>query len=153
QEELLRPSAQVLAYKGESINVLAAEPVLPGDKQQAAEVLLTAVRPKPPARWDVNPALERRRQAEDRVANLAGALWNYAAQHDDAVVYDPRTKATRFAPDALDKAVRQLGWGADMLNDPLGGKFTLAGLERLEPGFTAERLARAVTVWRLQSAF
>jgi uncharacterized protein YfaS (alpha-2-macroglobulin family) len=153
QEELLRPSAQVLQYRGESINVLAVEPVLSPERQQGAEVLLTAVRPKPPARWDVNPALERRRLADQRIEQLANALWNYGLQKDDLLIFDEKTKTMRFAPDALAKSLKLLGWNLDMLSDPLGGVYTLADLERLESGFTADRLARAITQTRLQHSY
>src|SRR5205823_6572722 len=56
QEELLKPQAQAVFKPGETIDTLVREPMLADAKQQVAEALLTAVRPKVPPRWDVNPA-------------------------------------------------------------------------------------------------
>src|SRR5262249_37537055 len=46
QEELLKPQVQIKYSAGETIDNLVRQPVLPAPKQQVAEVLLTAVRPK-----------------------------------------------------------------------------------------------------------
>src|SRR5262249_12383123 len=70
QEELPKPQAQIKFSPGEGVDQLIQRPALPAPKQQVAEVLLTAVRPKPPARWDVLPALERRNRYEGQVQQI-----------------------------------------------------------------------------------
>src|SRR5262249_44007449 len=65
QEEFPKPQAQAVFKPGETIDNLVREPVLADAKQQVAEVLLTAVRPKPPARWNVDPVAQRRHQLEE----------------------------------------------------------------------------------------
>ena len=68
QEELLKPQAQVLYKPSETIDTLVRQPALTDGQQQIAEVLLTAVKPKPPARWEVNPVVERRQKMQGQVA-------------------------------------------------------------------------------------
>src|SRR5262249_6398971 len=51
QEELLRPAAQANYRPGENLDTIIRQPELPVAKQQAAQALLTAVRPKPTGRW------------------------------------------------------------------------------------------------------
>jgi uncharacterized protein YfaS (alpha-2-macroglobulin family) len=151
QEELLKP--QVLSYKAaQPIDTLVLQPALAAEQQQAAEVLLTAVRPKAPARWDVEPALERRQRAEAQVAQIGHGLYQYALQHD-FLVYDKQAKAWRFKDRLLQDMAKQYGWGADALLDPVGGKLTLEGLAKIEPGLTPDRLARAVTQARIQNLY
>src|SRR4029077_20827181 len=55
QEELMKPQVQAL-YKPDTVDNIIRQPVLPADKQQIAEVLLTNVHPKVPQRWEVDPA-------------------------------------------------------------------------------------------------
>ena len=49
QEELLHPKASIPYPPSERLEVLALQPGIDAPKQQIAEALLTAVRPKPPA--------------------------------------------------------------------------------------------------------
>src|SRR5207253_9025515 len=51
QEELLKPKTQVIYRPRQTVDGLVRDPQLPADKQQIAEVLLTSIKPKPPARW------------------------------------------------------------------------------------------------------
>ena len=89
QEELLKPQAQVLYKPSETIDTLVRQPALAAGQQQIAEVLLTAVKPKPPARWDVNPVA--RAPAEDRRARsqqIGWAVYNYAQHSKPVLVQD-----------------------------------------------------------------
>lgn len=152
QEELLKPQAQVLQFKSaEPIDVLVREPILADAKQIAAEVLLTAVRPKPPARWEVNPALGRRERAEQQVTQVGWALFN-VGQSQPVVEYDAKAKTTRFDAEVLAKTAKMYGWNEEALKDPFGQKLTLASLAKVEKGFTPQRLAVAITRQRIQNA-
>src|SRR5262249_44396579 len=64
QEELLKPQTQVVYKPATSLDTLVREQDLPATQQQVAQVLLTAVKPKPPSRWEVAPALERRQKIQ-----------------------------------------------------------------------------------------
>src|SRR5262249_5463423 len=88
QEELLKPQAQIAFKPNENIGELIQRPALPAPKQQVAQVLLTAVRPKAPARWDVEPSLQRQQQLENQIARLGGALYSYAVNQRDFLEYD-----------------------------------------------------------------
>ena len=74
QEELLKPQAQVLYRPSEGLDSLVRAPELSAGRQQVAEALLTAVRPKAPARWDVNPVAERRQKNEPNRADRLGRV-------------------------------------------------------------------------------
>src|SRR5207302_8227996 len=73
QEELLRPQAQAVYKPSESIDTLVRETELPPQKQQIAQVLLTSIKPKPPTRWAVEPAFERKQKLETQVQQIGGA--------------------------------------------------------------------------------
>src|SRR5262249_4006711 len=75
QEELLKPQAQAVYKPREKLDDLVRAPNLPDAQQQAAQVLLAAVRPKPPAHWEVNPVAERQRKMEEQIAAIGSALW------------------------------------------------------------------------------
>ena len=106
QEELLEPQAQVLYKPSEGIDALVRQPALTDGQQQIAEALLTAVKPKPPARWDVNPVVERRRKMQNQAAQIGWAVWNYA-QSKPVIVQDKDTKAWSFKPDLLKELADQ----------------------------------------------
>lgn len=152
QEELLKPQAQVVYKPRENIDDLVREEVLPPEKQQVAEALLTAIQPKVPARWEVRPEIQRRQQIEQKVANLGMALYNYG-HNNTFMVKDEKTGKWEFVPDILEKSIKQFGWNEDFLADPMGGKLTLESLAALEKDFTAEHLAGAVTHQRMQNAY
>src|SRR5262249_35731723 len=114
QEELLKPQAQAVFKPGETIPDLVREPVLAAAKQQVAEVLLTAVRPKAPARWSVDPALERRQKLEQKIGQIGGALYHYASGKP-VLVENKKSGGWEFKPGVLDEAVKQSGLGPDAL--------------------------------------
>src|SRR6185369_5093131 len=59
QEELLKPQAQAVYKPADTIDALVLEPGLAAQRQQVAQALLTAVRPRPRAVWVVEPAVTR----------------------------------------------------------------------------------------------
>src|SRR5262249_38939532 len=67
QEELLKPTAQVLYRPQQGLDNLVRQPQLAAPQQQVARVLLTAVQPKLPPRWQVAPDVERRNRYETSV--------------------------------------------------------------------------------------
>lgn len=149
QEELLKPQVEI-HYRPEPIQALIQPPALPPQQQQAAQVLLTAVRPKPPARWEVAPDVERRQQVEGQIQQIGWALYNYAYHAGTVIEYDPRTKHSRFKEGLLAKVPWQQYGNPSALKDPFGNRWTLEALAKVEPHFTADRLGRAVTAGRIQ---
>ena len=57
---------------------LVRQPVLAAPQQQVAQVLLTAVQPPLPARWEVTPAVERQQKLDGQIPQLGWALFQYA---------------------------------------------------------------------------
>ncbi len=150
QEEMLKPQVQILKF--DTVDNLVREPVLAADKQRIAEVLLTAARPKAPARWDVDPAIARRLQAESQIQQIAWAMFNYGhGNNKDAVVVEEKTGKTTFKAGLFADMGKQFGWNDKVLTDPIGGKLTLEGLSKMQPNFTADRLAAAITRERIQN--
>jgi hypothetical protein len=151
QEELLKPQAQVVYKPRDNIDTLVRESDLPAEKQQIAEVLLTAVKPKVPARWEVNPAFERTQKAQAQIAQIGWNLFQYATAQP--VLTSPKDGKVQFQPDLLDKLAKAYGWKAELLTDPVGTPLTLESLARLEKGFNPDALARAITFHRLQQIY
>src|SRR5262249_5317844 len=116
QEELLKPQAQAVYKPSEPIPVLIQQPALPVAKQQIAQALLASVKPKPPARWEVDPAIERRCKVDAQVQQLGWAVFNYAMQHD-AFAYDRNARRWVFRSDLLDQVQKAVMANADMLKD------------------------------------
>jgi hypothetical protein len=150
QEELVKPQAQAVYKPSETINDLVREPILADTRQQIAQVLLAGVKPKPPARWEVDPAVERRRKLEDKIVQIGWALINYASQNKPVVVRDSKTKDVAFKPGLLKELVDNHFLPADALTDPVGGKLTLEDVAKIEKDFTADHLARNLTLQRIQ---
>jgi hypothetical protein len=150
QEELLKPQAQVVYKPGETIDTIVRDPVLPEAKQQIAEVLLTAVRPKVPARWTVDPVTERRQKLEQKVAQIGWTLYSHAFSKP-FMVENKKTGAREFKPGILDEVVKEGQLDQTALTDPVGGKLTLEALAKVEKNFTPDNLARAITAQRMQS--
>jgi hypothetical protein len=150
QEELLKPQTEVLYKPAESIDTLVREPILAADKQQIAEVLLTSVRPKPPARWQVEPAFQRRVKAESQVQVIGMALYQQAWVSDSPVERDAKAKTWHFKAGLLQDAVKANLLQADMLKDPFDNALTLDDLAKLDEQFTPDRLAKAITLGRMQ---
>src|SRR5262249_1410757 len=153
QEELIKPQAQAVYRPSESINTLVREPVLAADKQQIAQVLLTSVKPKVPARWQVAPVLERRQKVEGQIQQVGWALWNHCWNSPSFMEYDKTAKRWSFKPGLLEDIVKANQLNAAMLNDPFGSKWTLDDVARLEKNFDVEHLARGVTLMHMQQVF
>ena len=152
QEELIKPQAQVVYRPNETIDTLVRRPELAADKQQIAQVLLTAVKPKPPARWEVVPDIARRQNVEGQVQQIGLALHGHAVSSKQACVeYDKTAKRWKFRDGLLDELVKAQLMEAQTLTDPFGKKWTLAELGKLEKGFSPDRLARGVTRNRMSS--
>jgi uncharacterized protein YfaS (alpha-2-macroglobulin family) len=152
QEELLKPQVQVLSYTPrEPLDVLVREQVVPADRQQVAEVLMTAIKPKAPPRWQVEPVVERKRRVAQQLMQVGVGLFQYAALIDDKTFqqFDKIKGRWVFAPDLLDRAIKTGNVQAPWLDSPFGGRMTLEEVAALEPRFTPEKLAKAVTQNRL----
>jgi hypothetical protein len=149
QEELLKPQVQVNFKPNEGIGELVRRPALPAPKQQIARALLAAVRPKAPARWEVNPAVERRQKMDNQITQIGWALYNYAYSFKTFLQHDRTGKKWDFRPDLLREVVKAGYLHESMLNDPLGGKLTLEALAKAEKHFTADRLAQTVNSIRM----
>jgi hypothetical protein len=149
QEELLKPQAQAIYKPAESLQDLVREPVLPDARQQTAEVLLTAIRPKPPARWEVDPVLDRRQKLEQQVLQIGWGIYQYA-QSNPTIQQQKDTGKWDFRPGLLQDLVKSGNIQAAWLTDPVGGTFTLESLAAVEKDFTPENLAKAITQGRMQ---
>ena len=151
QEELLKPQVQAI-YKAETIDTVVREPILAANKQRVAEVLLTAARPKAPARWDINPAITRRLQAEGQMQQIGWFLFNYSQNmNKPAFDVDAKTGKVSFKPGFLAEVAKQYGPNGQVWSDPIGSKLTLEGFSKMEPNFNAERMAHALTRQRIQN--
>jgi hypothetical protein len=149
QEELLKPQAQAVYRPAQSIDLLVRQPELEPKEQQIAQVLLTSIKPKPPAHWEVAPAIERRQQVEGKLQQIGWGLYQYALGNP-FIEKDRATGDWTFKSNLLADAVKSTHLPADLLNDPFGKKWTLEGLAKIEKNMTAERLAKAVTMGRIQ---
>jgi uncharacterized protein YfaS (alpha-2-macroglobulin family) len=144
QQELLKPQAQALYRPAENVDVLVRQPELPADKQQIAEVLLTGVKPKPPARWEIDAAVGRKKKFDEQLVQIGWALGQYVATQPFQT-RDEKTGTWKLQPDLLSKALRTIGLPETVLDDPLGGRWTVETLVRHDSKFTAERLALVAT--------
>lgn len=150
QQELMKPKVQANFSPRENLDGLINRPGLKEDDQQIAQVLMTAVKPKPPARWDVNPAEQRRQKARESVALIAERLVNLVLLQKPVLVKDKKTQKWEFATDFLDQLVKNNQLTEQQLTDPTGKRYTAESLSKLEPSFTAEQLGRAVTQVAMQ---
>jgi hypothetical protein len=108
------------------------------------------VRPKPPAALRVQPALERAQKLQGHVQVIGRALFQAALDGKPDVEAGKEPGKWVLRAGAIEGLVKGGRLQAAQANDPLGVALTPAALARLEPGFTAARLARAVTQARLQ---
>ena len=148
QEELLKPQAHILYKPSEGIDTLVREPALAADKQQIAEVLMTAIKPSIPAHWEVNPDIERQLKVQQILPHIGNALFGWAAQNNPCVEFDKETKTWQFTSAMMTGAWKTYGWNENTFTDPFGGKLTPASLAHLSSHCTPESLARAVTQYR-----
>jgi hypothetical protein len=149
QEELLKPQVQIEYKPSDTINNLVRQPVLRADKQQVAEVLLTAVHPRPPARWEVAPQVERRNRYEGQVQQIGWGLYQYAWANEGFMKLD-KAGNWEFRPDILQELTRVGYVNPASLESPLGGKLTLETLVRTEKGFSLDSLTAALTHHRMK---
>jgi hypothetical protein len=137
------------AFKpAEGIGDLVRDGDIPEAKQQIAEVLLTAVRPKPPTKLNVDPAFERKQKFEAQARQVAWALFNYASQGHD--VLEKKDKGWAFKDGLVEAMVKANLLNKDSLTDPLGKKLALSDLAKLEKEFTPDQLGKAVTLQHMQ---
>jgi len=153
QEELLKPQAQVVFKPSEPLDHIIRQPLVTDARQQIAEVLLTAVKPKPPARWNVDPVVERRRKMDAQLNQIGWALYQHAFGKSAFMAQDKKTKQWSFAPDLLKQVLDAKLLDPAALTDPVGGKLTLETLAKVDKNFTADRLAQAVSVARMQQLY
>jgi hypothetical protein len=151
QEELLKPHVQVKL--GDTVDNLALQRGLAPQKQQIAEVLLTGVKLPPPQRWLVDPAVERKQRLEGQVMQIANAIWNYSWNVKTAAFETTKDGRLAFKKDLLASMLKTNQLAAQFLDGPFGGKLTMEDLTRLEPSFTADSLARAITLQRMQQIY
>jgi hypothetical protein len=149
QEELLKPQAQAVYRPAQSIDILVRQPELEAGQQQIVQVLLTSIKPKPPARWDVAPEVQRRREVEGQLQQIGWGIYQYGLWNP-FIEKDRATGKWTFKPGLLDEAVKTTHLQAAALNGPFGKKWTLESLAKIEKNMTAERLAKAVTMGRIQ---
>ncbi len=150
QEELIKATAQIKFSPGERIDDIVRQPVVPAGKQQIAEVLLTSVKLPPPQRWEVNPAVERRRNVEQRVNVVAQVMYNAASNRGDVIDLDKDAKKWVFRAGVLDDIVKRGELHPVHLDNGFGGRLTLDDLAKLQDTFIPENLARSVSAQRLQ---
>jgi len=150
QEELLKPTAQVLYRPQEGIEALVRQPRLAVPQQQVAQVLLTAVQPRPPARWQVAPDAQRKNRYEANVQRLGWGLYQYAWSNDAALKRDNRTGHWHFQDNLLQEAAKAGFVFPDVVQDPLESKLTLHELMAGEKDFDADHLAAAITRHRME---
>jgi hypothetical protein len=149
QEELLKPQAQPIYRPAQSLDMLVRQSELEAGQQQIAQVLLTSIKSKPPARWQVAPAVERRKQVEGQVQQIGWGVYQYALGNP-FIERDRATGDWTFKRGLLDQTVSTKLLQASALNDPLGKKWTIESLAKIEKTMTADRLAKAVTMGRIQ---
>ncbi len=149
QEELLKPQAQVNFKPAEGLDNLVLRRRLDDNRQRVARVLLTAVKPKPPAIWEVNPEHARRQKLREVTQRIGQAVYHHALDHKPVMLQDPKTGEWRFRPDLLAELVTAKRLTSEQLHDSAGGRVTLRSLSRAMPYFTAEQLGRAITQYRM----
>jgi 5-hydroxyisourate hydrolase-like protein (transthyretin family) len=149
QEELIKPQANLSFRPNEPIDVLVREGDLPAAKQQIAQVLLAPIQPKRPARWEVNPAMERRDKMQNVMRDAGLALWNYA--HNKRDFMEKKDGVWTFKAGVLDAAIQQYYGQKRELTDPFGARLTAETLAKLESHFTPNNLASAITHYHMQS--
>jgi hypothetical protein len=148
RQELLRPQAERAFRRADLADDLVRGSA--AKKRQAlAAALFAGVRPPAPARHEIDPAFDRRVRHEARLAVLGAALYAHAEEGGEILRPDGRTGRMRFRPGLLQDMVRQQEVDPRLLQLPQGERLTLEELWRLEPGFTADRLAVALTRVRL----
>jgi uncharacterized protein YfaS (alpha-2-macroglobulin family) len=149
QKELLEPRVEVHYRPDTPIDTLVRAPDLTPAKQQVAEVLLTAVRPHAPTRWEVAPEVQRHQQLVGLIEGHARVLWQHAITTNSPILSrDAATGRWRFRAGLVDDLVKAKSLPG-VPTDPFGRPIDFNELTGLEPGFTPEALGRAITQERM----
>jgi hypothetical protein len=151
QKELMKPRAQVLYKPRENLPALIQQPKLADVQQQAAQVLLTAVQPRPPARWEVRPEIERRQQFESQLQDIGWVLFEFAREGKRTLIRDRKTGNLAFRPKLLRRLVRARMLDRSDLKGPMGGRLTIENLAAYAKGFSAASLAEGITQDRMDT--
>ena len=150
QEELLKPQVQLKMSPGDRIDNLIMLPVIPAPRQQIAQVLLTGVKLPVPARWAIDPAIQRRQQVQGQVQQIGSALFQFVfSRNDNFLVYDKEAKKWNFRPALLDDLAKAGFIHPQGIESPFGGKLTAQDMMRLEKNFTPDALGQAITAQRI----
>jgi hypothetical protein len=151
QQELLKPAAQAVYRPGEGLDTIIRRRVVPPPRQQVAQVLLTAIKPAIPQRWNVDPEQQRRQKLRQQVIAIASGVLSFAEQSSKPVVLrDDKSGKWTFARDLLTQTVKDGHVVRRDRIDPLDSWLTVARLTSLEKGFTPDNLAKAITQLRLK---
>ncbi|HWY87856.1 MAG TPA: alpha-2-macroglobulin family protein, partial [Gemmataceae bacterium] len=129
------------------------QPALPPQRQQIAEVLLTAVKLPAPKRWNVDPAAERKQRLNGQIAQIAQAIWNRSWNVSTQVFETSKEGQLSFKKDLLTSLVQAKQLAPQFLEGPFGGKLTLEEISQLEPSLTADNLAKGVTLQRMNQVY
>jgi hypothetical protein len=125
----------------------------PGDvavelrKQRLAQALLAGASPDTTLVARTAPALQRQSQLQRQLQRIGQAMLHHVLEGEPFQLADGKG-GWKIRPRLLAELVRDGELFASDLTLPTGEALTLADLPRLEPGFTAERLARALTSYR-----
>lgn len=155
QEELTKPQVQIEYRPRETLDNLIRVPALPAPQQQIAEVLLTAAKlPAPPARWDVNPAFERRQRVQGQVSIVGGQIFNYAWNNPKtAIEYDKAAQRWVFKASLFEDMLKAGHLQPQWLEGPFTGKLTVDDLAKLNKDFSPSHLGQAITHQRMINLF
>jgi hypothetical protein len=134
----------------DSLEALVRERKLSEARQLAAQALLTSFRPPLPRAWEIDPAIERARQAEQQLRDVGFAILAHGLHSGRFHVFNRIHNRWEFPVGLLEDLVRLHRLNRDALTLPTGSPMILEDLARTERGFTPERLARAVTRHRLR---
>ncbi|MFO0877150.1 MAG: alpha-2-macroglobulin family protein [Gemmataceae bacterium] len=151
QEELLKPAAQVNYKPGEAIDTLVRQHELPEAKQEAAKVLFSAVQPRVPSRWQVDPTQGRLSMLRERLTWIGVSLFNYADTNKQVLIRDRKTGQLTFIPGLLEDMVKARSLEPNVIKDSLGQPIELNSLSDFEAKFTPDSFARAYTQHRIQT--
>jgi uncharacterized protein YfaS (alpha-2-macroglobulin family) len=154
QQELLKPKVDFKFNPGEGLDNLILQPakaLAAADRQQVAEVLLTAVKLPAVPLWEINPGLERQQRLGQQLVNIGSGIFQFVGHHQAPFQeFDANAKKWVWRPNLLEETVKAGLLDAKQLDSPWGGKITLADLSKLDKGFTVDNLALACTANRIQ---
>ncbi|HZU34534.1 MAG TPA: alpha-2-macroglobulin family protein, partial [Gemmataceae bacterium] len=151
QQELLKPQAQAILQPGAQLPPLIRRPVLAAPQQEVAQALFSAVRPPLPARWDVAPGMERQQRVTGQISQLTWSVFSYANSGHAYMHYDRAAKKWVFNDNLLDDMLRDHFLAPQSRNDPFDRPWTIAKVQKLDKHFTADDLAKGLTINHMQS--